>query len=62
MNAPIPNPRPCPICGKLVIATPHRPFCSARCKTIDLGRWLSGDYRIETEETPEGEGMARDEE
>jgi endogenous inhibitor of DNA gyrase (YacG/DUF329 family) len=22
------------------------PFCSARCKAVDLGRWLAGDYRI----------------
>jgi endogenous inhibitor of DNA gyrase (YacG/DUF329 family) len=22
------------------------PFCSARCKTIDLGKWLSADYRV----------------
>ena len=22
------------------------PFCSARCKTIDLGKWLNGEYRI----------------
>ena len=44
-------PAPCPICGKP--ATPaHRPFCSARCRDIDLGRWLRGVYRIETEETP----------
>jgi endogenous inhibitor of DNA gyrase (YacG/DUF329 family) len=24
----------------------HRPFCSPRCKSIDLGSWLSGGYRI----------------
>ncbi|MBV8937771.1 MAG: DNA gyrase inhibitor YacG [Alphaproteobacteria bacterium] len=49
-------PRPCPICGKP--ATPqHRPFCSARCAQIDLGRWLKGNYRIPTEERPdEAEG------
>jgi hypothetical protein len=23
-----------------------RPFCSERCKLVDLGRWLAGDYRI----------------
>jgi endogenous inhibitor of DNA gyrase (YacG/DUF329 family) len=44
--------RPCPICGKP--ADPkHRPFCSPRCQTIDLGRWLKGDYRIPTNEGPE---------
>jgi endogenous inhibitor of DNA gyrase (YacG/DUF329 family) len=25
---------------------PYRPFCSARCKSIDLGGWLDGRYRI----------------
>lgn len=42
----------CPICGKP--ATPaQRPFCSPRCRDIDLGRWLKGTYRIETDETRE---------
>lgn len=47
-------PRParaCPICGKPA-TRPHYPFCSARCRTIDLGRWLGGDYRIPAEEGP----------
>jgi endogenous inhibitor of DNA gyrase (YacG/DUF329 family) len=37
--------RPCPICGKAA-AEKTRPFCSARCKAIDLNRWLSGRYVI----------------
>jgi len=51
-----PAPRPCPICGKP--PTPqYRPFCSARCAQIDLGRWLKGNYSIPTEEGPdEGDG------
>jgi endogenous inhibitor of DNA gyrase (YacG/DUF329 family) len=44
--------RACPICGKPTNPK-HRPFCSARCQTIDLGRWLKGDYRIPTNERPE---------
>jgi hypothetical protein len=24
----------------------HRPFCSERCRLVDLGRWLGGDYRV----------------
>lgn len=28
-----------------------RPFCSKRCKDIDLGKWLSEDYAIEGSET-----------
>jgi endogenous inhibitor of DNA gyrase (YacG/DUF329 family) len=44
--------RPCPICGKP--STPqNRPFCSARCAQLDLGRWLKGNYRIPTEEGPD---------
>ena len=36
---------PCPICGKpQAVAT--RPFCSDRCRDVDLNRWLSGAYAI----------------
>lgn len=51
---PIPKPpasRPCPICGKPAMPQ-NRPFCSTRCAQIDLGRWLKGNYRIPTDETP----------
>ena len=41
----------CPICGK-VSAFEYRPFCSKRCADIDLNRWLSGVYRVETDEAP----------
>ena len=47
--------RRCPICKKEVAfeGNPFRPFCSDRCKLIDLDNWLSERYRItvETEET-----------
>jgi endogenous inhibitor of DNA gyrase (YacG/DUF329 family) len=46
----------CPQCGNAVPWTPEsrwRPFCSERCKTLDLGAWASERYRIETPETPE---------
>jgi uncharacterized protein len=39
------KPRSCPICGKPA-ATRFRPFCSARCQTIDLARWIGGSYRV----------------
>ncbi|GAB6061510.1 DNA gyrase inhibitor YacG [Deferrisoma palaeochoriense] len=29
---------------------PFRPFCSERCRAVDLGRWLREEYRIEAEE------------
>jgi endogenous inhibitor of DNA gyrase (YacG/DUF329 family) len=31
---------------------PSRPFCSERCRLIDLGNWASGDYRVPGEELP----------
>jgi endogenous inhibitor of DNA gyrase (YacG/DUF329 family) len=49
--------RRCPICGKRS-APRHRPFCSGRCADIDLGRWLKGTYRVETEEPAEDGGEA----
>lgn len=37
----------CPICKALVPADgPDAPFCSDRCRVIDLGKWASGEYRI----------------
>lgn len=40
---------PCPNCGKPASAgknNPWRPFCSRRCKLIDLGEWLAEEHRI----------------
>ena len=37
----------CPICKKTVKnGDPEFPFCSDRCRTIDLGKWASGAYVI----------------
>jgi endogenous inhibitor of DNA gyrase (YacG/DUF329 family) len=37
----------CPICKKVVKSSdPEFPFCSDRCRTIDLGKWASGAYVI----------------
>ena len=37
----------CPICKMLVkVGDPDAPFCSDRCRVIDLGKWASGGYRI----------------
>lgn len=44
----------CPICGKPVERA-YRPFCSKRCADLDLHRWLSGGYRMPTEERPHEE-------
>jgi endogenous inhibitor of DNA gyrase (YacG/DUF329 family) len=37
--------KPCPICGKPATAA-SRPFCSERCRDVDLNRWLSNSYTI----------------
>lgn len=39
----------CPSCGADVRWEPasiYRPFCSERCRLVDLGAWAAGDYRI----------------
>jgi endogenous inhibitor of DNA gyrase (YacG/DUF329 family) len=38
----------CPICNKLLEKSESAaaPFCSERCRTIDLGRWLGEAYRV----------------
>ncbi|GAB6053424.1 DNA gyrase inhibitor YacG [Magnetospira thiophila] len=43
--------RRCPRCGKPAVHG-YRPFCSKRCADLDLGKWLSEDYRIAAEEAP----------
>ncbi len=45
----------CPQCGKEVpwsAENPYRPFCSERCKLIDLGQWAKENYRIPEREVP----------
>ena len=37
--------KPCPICGKPAILA-ARPFCSERCRDVDLNRWLSNSYVV----------------
>ena len=55
----------CPICdrtmeGQGLAEWPDFPFCSQRCKLIDLGRWLGEEYRVESE--PEDDHAAPPEE
>jgi len=62
--------RKCPMCRKVIDESVQEcgpqgkfyPFCSERCKLIDLGRWLDGEYRITTELKPkdkEGENAGQ---
>ena len=44
--------KPCPICGKPA-AVGSKPFCSERCRDVDLNRWLSGSYAIPVREGEE---------
>jgi endogenous inhibitor of DNA gyrase (YacG/DUF329 family) len=37
--------KPCPICGKPATEA-SKPFCSERCRDVDLNRWLSDSYKI----------------
>ncbi len=44
----------CPICKKQVALTdPEMPFCSERCRLIDLGAWAAEKYVISTPVRPE---------
>ena len=51
----------CPACGKSAPwtpANPWRPFCSERCKLVDLGAWADESYRVpvaENKNDPAGE-------
>jgi len=43
----------CPHCHKAVLTEPENrpadyPFCSERCRLLDLGKWLQGEYSIPT--------------
>jgi endogenous inhibitor of DNA gyrase (YacG/DUF329 family) len=48
----------CPVCRRETAwkGNPFRPFCSERCKLIDLDNWLSERYRIEAREDEESTG------
>lgn len=47
-----PRVKLCPVCGKPAVEA-SKPFCSDRCKDIDLHRWLSGAYVIPAPEADE---------
>jgi uncharacterized protein len=50
------KPAACPICGKPATEK-ARPFCSSRCRDVDLNRWFSGSYVV-----PGKENAGEDEE
>jgi endogenous inhibitor of DNA gyrase (YacG/DUF329 family) len=59
----MPEPLACPICGKPVAIAPERrpasfPFCTARCRDRDFGRWIDGAYAVAGEAGPEDQDEA----
>ncbi len=55
----------CPICRKTFESdeSPTKPFCSPRCRQIDLGRWLGEEYAMPAnleDESPEEPDVAED--
>jgi endogenous inhibitor of DNA gyrase (YacG/DUF329 family) len=56
---PLRPKRPCPECGRPTARETY-PFCSTRCKNVDLNRWLSGAYAIPaTEEEDDNKSAGR---
>jgi endogenous inhibitor of DNA gyrase (YacG/DUF329 family) len=52
----------CPTCGKPVVQSPGAdlptfPFCSERCKLIDLGKWFDEEHRIKEPLVPPGDSL-----
>ncbi len=45
----------CPTCHDKLVGNPNDldyfPFCSERCRMVDLGHWLEGDYKIAGDKT-----------
>jgi uncharacterized protein len=61
----LPEMSPCPICARLAAPRAQNsafPFCSPRCKLVDLGKWLDEKYRVPdsdaSESNPEIEDKA----
>ena len=55
MAAEIPLAK-CPTCkGPVPRVTEHRPFCSDRCRLLDLGRWVREEYAVPAPDRPSEE-------
>ena len=53
----MPRTFPCPRCGEASLweNNEFRPFCSERCKMIDLGAWANDEYKLPTQDAPQAE-------
>lgn len=57
MSATVSRSVPCPTCRNPAVygpGNPWRPFCSQRCRSIDLGAWASERFRVCAENPPDG--------
>jgi|GEM_PF-1778943 len=54
------NAKRCPICGKTTLSSPGSPFCSARCRDIDLSHWMTESYYTSTDYIDESITHAND--
>ncbi len=55
----------CPYCGQPAVFSsenPYRPFCSERCRLIDLGQWANEEFRIPTQDGASVQDIYDDEE
>jgi endogenous inhibitor of DNA gyrase (YacG/DUF329 family) len=62
MTRKAPPTKRCSVCRKPVAeraANPDWPFCSERCRMVDLGRWMTGDYVISSPVPDVEEGRPR---
>ncbi len=51
---------PCPICRRSVSLPPENtvfPFCTERCRTVDLGKWFDEEYRLPVEGDEEDDAL-----
>jgi endogenous inhibitor of DNA gyrase (YacG/DUF329 family) len=52
----MPVPAVCVECRRAPVDPVWRPFCSERCRNLDLARWVDGTYRVAAEEPQDTEG------
>ena len=54
----------CSVCKNITTweENPFRPFCSERCKLIDLGAWASGEYKLPVKPEDESDQAGQEEE
>ena len=60
----MPRTFPCPRCGKPSTweGNEFHPFCSERCKMIDLGAWASDEYKLPTQDAPQADNSGEQDE